>query len=296
MSAKLIDGKAIAARIRDEIRDDVRRLREETGITPGLTAVLVGDDPASLSYVRSKRKACLEIGMNSDVLELPAHTTQQELEAVVDRLNADRAVHGILIQLPLPNQIQEAPILERIDPRKDVDGFHPVNVGKLALGMETFVPCTPAGVVELLMRSGIDPSGKLAVIVGRSNIVGRPLAALLSRKGKGGDATVVICHSRTKDLAAETRRADILVAAMGKPGTIRADMVKPGAVVVDVGVNRVEDASSPKGYRLVGDVDFERVREVASAITPVPGGVGPMTIAMLLANTLKAARLQASVK
>ena len=288
--AELIDGKRIAAEIRQEVKEDVDELRGR-GITPGLAVVLVGDNPASAVYVRMKAKACEEAGIYSRVIRLPAETGQDELEGVVDELNADGDIHGMLVQLPLPEQIREADIIYRIDPSKDVDGFHPVTVGRMVIGdPSAFRPATPAGVIELLMRTGNDPAGKRITIVGRSNIVGKPLAILLSQKMKGGNATVTLAHSRTPDLPAVLREGDILVAAIGVPEFVRAEAVKPGAVVIDVGVNRVDDPGSEKGYKLVGDVAFDEVSEVASAITPVPGGVGPMTIAMLLTNCIKAAR------
>jgi methylenetetrahydrofolate dehydrogenase (NADP+)/methenyltetrahydrofolate cyclohydrolase len=287
--AGIIDGAAVSRAIRDEVARDVARLRER-GIVPGLTVVLVGDDPASAVYVRSKEKACIEAGMKGETIRLPATTSQDELVAVVDRLNGDPTVHGILVQMPLPKQIDSDTIVRRILPEKDVDGFHPVNVGKLLIGeRDGFAPCTPAGVQELLRRYDVDTRGKECVIIGRSNIVGKPMASLMIQSGEGGDATVTICHSRTRDLAAHTARADIVIAAIGRANKVTGDMIKPGAVVIDVGINRVEDASAPKGYRLVGDVDFESASRKASLITPVPGGVGPMTIAMLLRNTVRAA-------
>lgn len=286
--AALIDGKAVAARVRARVAEDVAALRAD-GIVPGLTVVLVGDDPASAVYVRNKGKACEAAGMRSETIRLPAETSQEDLLAIVDRLNADPAVHGILVQMPLPKGLDSEQVIRRIAPAKDVDGFHPVNVGELLIGTgEGFAPCTPAGVIELLRAYGVETKGKDVVVIGRSTIVGKPMAALLVQPGT--DATVTVCHSRTKDLAAHTRRADILVAAIGKARFVTADMVKPGAVVIDVGINRIDDASAPNGSRLVGDVDFDAVRPVASLITPVPGGVGPMTIAMLLANTVRAAR------
>ena len=288
--AEVIDGKQIAADIRAEVKQDVEGLKSK-GITPGLSVVLVGEDPASGVYVRMKAKACEETGIKSEVVRLPDQTTQGELEAVIDRLNADDSVHGILVQLPLPSQIEEKDIIYRIAPEKDVDGFHPVSVGRMVIGDPTaFRPATPAGVVEMLMRTGNDPSGKRVTIVGRSNIVGKPLAVLLGQKTKGGNATVTLAHSRTPDLPDVLREGDILIAAIGVPEFVKADMVKPGAVVIDVGVNRVDDDSTEKGYRLVGDVAYDEVFEVASAISPVPGGVGPMTIAMLLTNCVQAAR------
>ncbi len=289
MSAKIIDGKAIGKAVRAEVATEVARLIEQ-GIVPGLTVVLVGDNPASQVYVRMKGRACDEAGMKSGTIRLPATVTEAELLDTIDQLNADPAVHGMLVQLPLPDHINEGKVLLRIDPRKDVDGFHPVNVGKLVAGDPTgFKPATPYGVQEMLTRSGIETSGAHAVIVGRSNIVGKPMANLLVQKGPGANATVTVCHSRTKDIGSVTRSADILIVAMGHPEFITADMVKPGAAVVDVGINRVDDATKEKGYRLVGDVAYGPVSEVAAAITPVPGGVGPMTIAMLLRNTLQAA-------
>ncbi|MEK0430729.1 MAG: hypothetical protein RL139_533 [Gemmatimonadota bacterium] len=291
MPAERIDGVAIAARVRARVAEEAAAL-VAAGVTPGLTVVLVGDDAASAVYVASKEKACREAGMRGETLRLPAATTEAELLAVIDRLNADPAVHGILVQMPVPKQIDAQAVIRRIDPRKDVDGFHPVNAGKLLIGdPDAFAPCTPAGVQVLLTESGVETAGKEAVILGRSTIVGKPMAALLMQSGRGADCTVTICHSRTRDLSAHTRRADILIAAIGKPGMVTADMVKPGAVVIDVGINRVEDPAAAKGYRIVGDVQFDAVSAVASKITPVPGGVGPMTIAMLLANTVRAARL-----
>ena len=287
MSAKILDGVALARTIRAEVAAAVAKAAGTT--KPGLAAVLVGDDPASAVYVRSKGKACEEAGMHSETIRLPKETTEAELLAVVDRLNTDPRIHGILVQLPLPKQIDSEKVLRRVDPAKDVDGFHPVNVGKLVTGdRSAFRPATPYGVQQMLIRSGIETKGAHAVIVGRSNIVGKPMANLLIQQGPGGDATVTVCHSRTRDLPAVTRSADILIAAIGKPEFVTADMVRPGAVVIDVGINRVDDSSLPKGYRLVGDVAYGPVSELASWITPVPGGVGPMTIAMLLQNTLQA--------
>jgi methylenetetrahydrofolate dehydrogenase (NADP+) / methenyltetrahydrofolate cyclohydrolase len=288
MSARILDGVAIAKAIREEVAAEVSRFRSK-GQKPGLAAVLVGEDPASAVYVRSKGKACEEAGMHSVTVRLPVETPEAELLATVDRLNADPEINGILVQLPLPKHINSEKVLRRIDPSKDVDGFHPVNVGKLVTGDKTaFRPATPYGVQQMLIRSGIETKGAHVVIVGRSNIVGRPMANLLIQQGPGGDATVTVCHSRTRDLPSVTRLADILIAAIGKPEFVTADMVRPGAVVVDVGINRVDDASRPRGYRLVGDVAYDSVAQIASAITPVPGGVGPMTIAMLLQNTLQA--------
>ena len=290
MSARVLDGAAIAREIRDEIAREVAALSAH-GVTPGLAVVIVGEDPASQVYVKSKGEACREAGMHSETIRLPANTSQAELLATVDRLNADPKIHGFLIQLPLPRQIDSERVLHRVAPGKDVDGFHPMNVGKLAVGDPTaFRPATPFGVQQMLIRSGIETKGAHAVIVGRSNIVGKPMANLLLQDGPGGNATVTVCHSRSRDLAAIIRQADILVVAIGKPKFVTADMVRPGAVVVDVGINRVADPTNPKGYAIVGDVDYGPVAEVASAITPVPGGVGKMTIAMLLSNTLQAAR------
>ena len=285
--ARLIDGTAIARRVRDQVAADVAELAAR-GIVPGLSVVLVGDDPASAVYVRNKEKQSVEAGMRGETIRLPASTTQAELLAVVDRLNADERVHGILVQMPLPRQIEPDAVLRRIRPDKDVDGFHPENVGKLYIGeKDGFAPCTPAGAMVLLEAAGVSLRGAEVVVVGRSNIVGKPMAAMLVQSGV--DATVTVCHSRTRDLAAHTRRADVLIAAIGRAGFVTAVMVKPGAVVIDVGINRIDDPTTKSGTRLVGDVDFPAVREVASAITPVPGGVGPMTIAVLLRNTLVAA-------
>ena len=291
MPAQLIDGNAIAREIRSEVKVGVERLLAERGVVPGLATVLVGEDPASQVYVGMKNRDAGELGFHSRQLALPADTPEAELLGLVQGLNADPEIHGILVQLPLPPQIDEARMPLAVDPAKDVDGFHPTNVGRLASGAsDVLAPCTPRGVVELLLRSGHEPAGRHCVVVGRSNIVGRPMASLLLRRGRGGDATVTVAHSRTPDLGAVTRLADILIVAIGRPGTIRRDMVKPGAVVIDVGVNRVEDPGSGKGYRLVGDVAFDEVREVAAAITPVPGGVGPMTRALLMSNTVDAAK------
>ena len=290
MPARIISGKEIADAMRAELATDVEELKSK-GVIPGLTVVLVGEDPASQVYVRMKGKACDKLGMKSETIRMPAETTEDELLQVVERLNTDDTVHGILVQLPLPDQINERRILLTIRPDKDVDGFHPVNIGKLSVGDPTgFRPCTPYGVQQMLLRSGVEISGAHAVIVGRSNIVGRPMASLLLHKGEGGNATVTVCHSRTKDLPEITRQADILIAAIGSPEFVKGDWVKPGATVIDVGVNRVDDPSVEKGYRLVGDVEFDAAKEVAAAITPVPGGVGPMTITMLLYNTVQAAR------
>lgn len=276
-----MDGKKTAGEIRAEVRAEVEALLPIYGRAPGLTVILVGEDPASQIYVRNKERACAEVGFASDAVRLPAATSQTELAALIERLNADPAVDGILLQLPLPAGLDSQALLERIDPAKDVDGFHPANVGRLALGLPGFLSCTPAGVIELLKRYGLSPRGKRAVVVGRSNIVGKPLALLLARPGEWGDATVTLCHSRTADLAAHCQKADFVFAAVGRAKLIGADMVKPGAVVVDVGMNRTEEG-------LVGDCDFAGLKDVVSAMTPVPGGVGPMTIAMLLRNTLLA--------
>jgi len=282
----IIDGKKTAARCLEETKQRIAALRAR-GIIPGLAVVLVGDNPASAAYVRSKDKACRELGMHSRKFELPTETTQDQLLAIVSELNADPAIHGILVQSPPPPQIDEAAIVRAIDPRKDVDGFHPVNVAALAMeDPSALVPCTPLGCMELLRAHGIATSGARAVVVGRSLIVGKPMALLLMAKGT--DATVTIAHSRTKDLAAVTREADIVIAAIGRPHFLGADHIREGAAVIDVGINRVDDPASPRGYRLVGDVDFEAVAPKCRAITPVPGGVGPMTIAMLMANTVKA--------
>ncbi len=290
MRAELIDGKQIGQTMRAELEPEIAALKRR-GVTPGLAVVLVGENPASQVYVRMKGRACDELGMRSETVTLPADAPEGELLAVIDRLNADPAIHGMLVQLPLPKQINETRVLHRILPGKDVDGFHPENVGKVAIGDPTgFRPATPYGVQQLLLRSNVSTSGAHAVIVGRSNIVGRPMASLLLHKGKGGDATVTVCHSRTRDIGAVTRQADVLIVAMGKPEFVRGDMVKPGAVVIDVGVNRVDDATTERGYRLVGDVAFEEAAAEAARITPVPGGVGPMTITMLLYNTVQAAR------
>jgi methylenetetrahydrofolate dehydrogenase (NADP+)/methenyltetrahydrofolate cyclohydrolase len=288
--SRLIEGRAIAEKVYAELRDEITALKND-GRTPGLAVVLVGDNPASRAYVRSKDKMCRDLGLHSVKLELPADTTQDELLARVNELNRGAAVHGILVQSPPPKHIDEAAIMRAIDPAKDVDGFHPMNVAKLALGDESgFVPCTPLGCQRLLVESGVEIAGAHVVVLGRSMIVGKPLALLLMRKGKGGDATVTVVHSRSKRLAEITRSADILIAAIGQPEFVRAEQVRDGAVVIDVGINRVDDATMERGYRLVGDVAFGEVSAKASAITPVPGGVGPMTIAMLMANTVRACR------
>jgi methylenetetrahydrofolate dehydrogenase (NADP+)/methenyltetrahydrofolate cyclohydrolase len=290
MTARIIDGNAIAAQIKNEVKDEVERLKAK-GVNPCLAAVLVGDITASKIYVRTKRRTCEQVGMTSVLHEHPADISEEELLGLIDALNNDPAVHGILVQLPLPEHIDETKVIQRIAPAKDVDGFHPVNVGKLVIGLDTFKSCTPAGIQELLIRSGVDVAGKHVVILGRSNIVGKPMANILVQKQKGANATITVCHSRTRNLAGLARQGDILIAAMGQPKFVKAEMVAQGAVVIDVGINRVEDPGSKKGYKLVGDVDFDSVSKVASAITPVPGGVGPMTVAMLMVNTLKAARM-----
>ncbi len=293
MTAKIIDGKAIAKQIQEELTEEVARLQEEHDVTPGLATVLVGSNPASQTYVRMKRKRCAEVGIHSVGHELPAEATQEEVEALVEELNADPKIHGILVQLPLPDHLDEEAVLNTISLQKDVDGFHPVNIGRLTMkGREPlFVPCTPAGVLELLDRSGIEIEGREAVVLGRSNIVGLPVSMLLLHR----NATVTICHSRTRDLPEVTRRADILVAAVGRPEMVKGEWVKPGAVVIDVGTNRVDDPSRKRGYRLTGDVDFDEVKEHAGWITPSPGGVGPMTIAMLLNNTVTSAKRAAGL-
>lgn len=286
----LIEGRSIAEKVYADLRIEIAALKA-SGRTPGLAVVLVGDNPASRAYVRSKDRMCRDLGLYSVKLELPAETTQAELLARVEELNRDPAIHGILVQSPPPKQIDEAAIVRALDPEKDVDGFHPMNVAKLALGDESgFVPCTPLGCQRLLSESGIEISGAHVVVLGRSMIVGKPLALLLMRKGRGGDATVTVVHSRSRHLTEITRSADILIAAIGQPNFVRAEHVRDGAVVIDVGINRVDDATTERGYRLVGDVAFDEVSGKTSAITPVPGGVGPMTIAMLMANTVKACR------
>jgi methylenetetrahydrofolate dehydrogenase (NADP+)/methenyltetrahydrofolate cyclohydrolase len=288
MTAQIIDGKQVAADMRAELKEKVVELKGQ-GITPGLAVVLVGDDPASKSYVTAKERACEEIGIYSDDNRLPADTTEADLLTLVEKLNKDPKINGILVQLPLPKHIDENRILLAIDPAKDVDGFHPVNVGKMVVGQEAYLPCTPHGIIQLLIRNNVKLEGAEVVVVGRSNIVGKPIANLLIQKAITGNATVTVCHTRTKNMAEHVKRADIIIAAAGWPNTVTADMVKDGAVVIDVGVNRVEDATKKNGYRLVGDVDFEAVKEKASLITPVPGGVGPMTITMLLYNTVQSA-------
>ncbi|MHC4757980.1 MAG: bifunctional methylenetetrahydrofolate dehydrogenase/methenyltetrahydrofolate cyclohydrolase FolD [Planctomycetota bacterium] len=294
MSAQIIDGKKIAQQMRDDLKREVEKLKSK-GIVPGLGVVLVGEDPASQSYVCSKERACEKIGIYSDDNRLPVETTQDDLLKLINRMNGDDKINGILVQLPLPDHIDEQVVLLAIDPSKDVDGFHPVNIGKMVAGQQAFLPCTPHGIIQLLIKSGVKIEGSDVVIVGRSNIVGKPLANLLIQKAPNGNATVTICHTRTRNIAEHTLRADILVAAAGRPDTITADMVKDGAVVIDVGVNRVEDPTRERGYRLAGDVDFDSVKEKASLITPVPGGVGPMTITMLLHNTIESAKRMAGL-
>lgn len=289
--ADIIDGKQIAELVRQESKELVSDLRSRRGITPGLTVVLVGDDPASAVYVRNKEKACQEAGILVTTHVLPSTVTETTLLNLLDQLNNDSSCHGILVQLPLPKNLNTDKVIEKIDPMKDVDGLHPLNMGLLAKGSPRFVPATPAGIQQLLGRSGFDPAGKSVVVLGRSNIVGKPLALLLMQKHKGANATVTVCHSATINLENHTRNADILVAALGSANAVTGDMLKPGSIVIDVGINRVEDSTKPRGYRLVGDVDFESAQHVAKAITPVPGGVGPMTIAMLISNTYHAATL-----
>ena len=288
MAATLIDGKKLAAETRAQIAAGVAKFKAEKGVTPGLAVILVGDNPASVSYVTAKEKACAEAGMFSREIRLPATVPEADLLSEISRLNADPAIHGILVQLPLPKGFDEKKVIDAIAPEKDVDGFTPVNVGKMLIGEDCFLPCTPHGIIKLIEVSGMDLAGKHAVVIGRSNIVGKPVAVLLSRKNV--NATVTLCHTGTRDVGAFTRTADVVVVAVGRPNTLTGDMLKPGAVVIDVGVNRVPDATNPKGYRLCGDADFESCAAVASAITPVPGGVGPMTITMLLWNTLESAR------
>lgn len=290
MRAQIIDGKKLAAETRAEIAAGVAALKAEKGVTPGLAVILVGDNPASVSYVTAKEKACIEAGMYSREIRLPADTPEQTVIDTVKALNDDPAIHGILVQLPLPKGISEKKVVDAIAAEKDVDGFTPVNVGRMLIGEDCFLPCTPHGIVKLIEVTGMDIAGKHAVVIGRSNIVGKPVAALLARKGPHANATVTLCHTGTPDLSVYTKTADVVVVAAGRPNTLTGDMLKPGAVVIDVGVNRVPDATKPKGYRLCGDADFASCAEVAAAITPVPGGVGPMTITMLLWNTLESAR------
>ena len=289
MTAHIIDGKKIAEQMKAEFRDEVAKLKEQ-GITPGLAVILVGGDPASQSYVTSKERDCEQVGIYSDDNRLPAETTQEELLALIEQKNNDPKIHGILVQLPLPKHLNESEVIFAINPEKDVDGFHPINVGKMMIGEKAFLPCTPHGVVHLLTRSKVTIEGSNVVIVGRSNLVGKPLANMLIQKNPNANATVTVCHTRTKNLALHTKQADIVIAAAGRPNTITAEMIKDGAVIIDVGVNRIEDATKKKGYRLVGDVDYNAVKEKASLITPVPGGVGPMTRTMLLYNTIESAK------
>jgi len=290
MSAMLIKGSEISKKIKEELKQEIVNLKENNNIIPGLATILVGEDEASKVYVGAKEKTCKELGIRSERIDISANTTEDDLLVLIEKLNKDPNIHGILVQLPLPKHINETKVLYAIDPKKDVDAFHPVNVGKLMLGVPDFLPCTPHGIQELLVRSGIETDGAEVVVVGRSNIVGKPIAnMLIQRNRKGANATVTICHTGTKDIASHTRRADILIVAAGKPKTVTADMVKEGVVVIDVGVNRLETG-------LVGDVDFEPVKEKAKAITPVPGGVGPMTIAMLMVNTVHSAKMHAGIK
>ena len=296
MSAKIIDGKAIAAEMQQEMKAEVKALKNKYGLIPGLAVVLVGDNPASKVYVNMKKKACVRLEIYSEEHKMPRETSEQDLLELINKLNANEKIHGILVQLPLPDHINEDKVLNTVDPAKDVDGFHPVNVGNLVVGKPSFLPCTPYGIQQLLLKSGIQIEGKHVVVVGRSNIVGKPVALILLQKAQDANATVTVCHSRSGDLSYYTRQADILIAAIGRAEMIKKDMVKQGAVVIDVGMNRVDDLGSEKGYKLVGDVDFDQVKEVASAITPVPGGVGPMTITMLMHNTIKAVRMQKEIR
>jgi methylenetetrahydrofolate dehydrogenase (NADP+)/methenyltetrahydrofolate cyclohydrolase len=295
MSAKIISGVEVAKAIREELKKEVEILKEKHGVTPGLVTILVGEDPASVSYVTAKQKTSKELGFYSVQDNQPADISEEQLLKLIDTYNHDPKIHGILVQLPLPKQINESKVLYAIDPKKDVDGFHPVNVGKLMIGEADYLPCTPAGIQQLLIRSGVETKGAEVVVVGRSNIVGKPIANILLQKQKGANATVTVCHTATRDIAFHTRRADILIVAAGKPKAVTADMVKEGAVVIDVGVNRIGMTESGKAI-LCGDVDFDGVKEKASMITPVPGGVGPMTITMLMMNTVKAAKLHAGIK
>ncbi len=289
MAAKIISGVEIAKQIREELKVEVSEMKEKHGVTPGLVTILVGENPASVSYVTAKQRTAHELGFHSIQDNQPEDISEEDLLALIDKYNNDPAIHGILVQLPLPKHVDEGKVLNAINPDKDVDGFHPVNVGRMVIGEKCFLPCTPHGILEMLIRSGVDTNGAEAVVVGRSNIVGKPIANLLFQKREGGNCTVTICHTRTKDMAAHTRRADILIVAAGRPKVVTADMVKEGAVVIDVGVNRI--GKTPEGKAILcGDVDFEAVKEKASAITPVPGGVGPMTITMLMKNTVQAAK------
>jgi methylenetetrahydrofolate dehydrogenase (NADP+)/methenyltetrahydrofolate cyclohydrolase len=288
--AKILSGKELAAAMRQEMKKDIEKLKEQYNVVPGLAVVLIGDNPASISYVRGKEKACTEVGIFSRQYKFDADYKEADLLKLIDTLNHDKSIHGILVQLPLPDHINEAKVLYAIDPDKDVDGFHPVNVGRMMVGAPGFLPCTPHGIQQLILRNGIEITGKHVVIVGRSNIVGKPLAMILIQKKKGANATITMCHTGTKNMAEYTRQADILVVAAGRPHTVNGDMVKQGAVVIDVGVNRIEDTSKKSGFRLIGDVEFDEVSQKASAISPVPGGVGPMTITMLLYNTIQSAK------
>jgi len=294
MTAQIISGTEIAKEIREELKREIAELKEKKELVPGLATVLVGDDPASQVYVGQKEKTCLSLGIYSERYDLPAGIGQEELLTLIQRLNNSPNIHGILVQLPLPKQLKEDEVLYAIDPKKDVDGFHPVNVGKLMIGEPDFLPCTPYGIQQILIRSGVKTDGAEVVVVGRSNIVGKPIANIMLQKKEGANATVTVCHTATRDIAFHTRRADILIVAAGRPKAITADMVKEGAVVIDVGVNRIGKTASGKGI-LVGDVDFDAVKEKAKAITPVPGGVGPMTITMLMLNTVRAAKLAAGL-
>jgi len=295
MSAKIISGTEVAKAIREELQAEVVELKEKYNVVPGLVTILVGEDPASQSYVSAKNKTAHALGIHSEQVTLSADTTEQDLLAIVEKFNKDKNIHGILVQLPLPKHINETNVLYAIDPNKDVDGFHPVNVGKMVVGEDCYLPCTPHGILELLIRSGVETSGAEVVVIGRSNIVGKPIANLMLQKRKGGNATVTLCHTRTKDMAAHCKRADIIIAAVGVPKMVTADMVKDGVVIIDVGVNRIGKTAEGKAI-LAGDVDFDAVKEKASYITPVPGGVGPMTITMLMKNTVQAARQSSGVK
>ena len=294
MTAKIINGAEIAAQIREEIKQEVLQLKAKHNLVPGLVTVLLGSDPGSLSYISGKEKTAKELGFYSERIDLPETTSQKDLLVLIDKLNKDTKIHGLLVQIPLPKHIDENEVLYAINPKKDVDGFHPVNVGKLMIGDADYLPCTPAGIQQLLIRSGVQIDGAEVVVIGRSNIVGKPIANILLQKNKGANATVTLCHTHTRDLAFHTRRADILIVAAGKPKAVTADMIKEGAVVIDVGVNQIGTSTTGKRI-LVGDVDFETVKEKASMITPVPGGLGPMTITMLMLNTLKAAKLAAGL-
>lgn len=291
MTAALIDGKAVAEQVLSDLKPKIAQIVQKRGYPPGLAVVLVGENPASVAYVGMKEKTCQKLGLYSEKYHLPATVSQKELLALLDKLNANPRVHGILVQMPLPDHLDTGEVLRSVDPKKDVDCFHPANIGRVLIGEPLFLPCTPAGIQQLLIRTSVPTEGRHVVIVGRSNIVGKPLAAMLMQKAKGADATVTVCHSRSRNLKEICLSADILVAAVGRPATVTGDMVRDGAVVIDVGVNKINDPQSPKGYRLVGDVDFEAARRKASAITPVPGGVGPMTIAMLMHNTVLSASL-----